>query len=71
MGSLYENVLLSNKRTTPMTTNIAPATAQPGDYVLKDIAGRVIRISISYMSAGPAKLYRVNNDRTLERLFWA
>jgi len=54
-----------------MTTNIAPATAQPGDYVLKDIAGRVIRISISYMSAGPAKLYRVNNDRTLERLFWA
>lgn len=52
-------------------TNQAPANAQPGDYVKKDIFGNVIRVSKEYMSAGPASVYRVNADRTLERLYWA
>jgi len=54
-----------------MAKEQAPTEARPGDYVVKDISGRVIRVSKHFMSAGPASVYRVNDDRTLERLYWA
>jgi len=44
---------------------------RPGQYVLTDCNGRVLRISDTFMSAGPGKVYQVLSNKRLKRLTYA